>query len=90
MDDDDVGMAESGGGLGLLDKQLLALRIGNPVRRQDLDGYRRLKVGVDGFIDDAHPAFADLLGDSEMEWGLADRSLLFTAQAEATRLFNLG
>ena len=71
MDDDDVGMAEGRSRLGLLDEALTPFEIGDPVRRQDLDGDGPVEVGVDGLINGAHAAFADLLGDPVVEERLA-------------------
>ena len=73
VDDDDVGMAEGRGGLGLLDEALLPFGIGDLVWRQDLDGDETVEVGVDGLVDDAHAALADLCGNAIMQKSLADQ-----------------
>ena len=65
-------MIERGGGLGFLHEAALAFRVGDPLGRQDLDGDEAVQVGVTGFVDHAHPAFAELLCDLVMPQRLAD------------------
>ena len=57
---DDVGVIERRGGLGLLHEAPLTLRIGDPLRRQDLDRHKAAQVRVAGFVDHTHPAFPEL------------------------------
>ena len=74
VDDDDVRVAEGRGGLGLLDEAASALGVGDLAGRQDLDGDGPVEVGVDGLVDGAHAAFADLFGDPVMKDRLSDQA----------------
>ena len=67
-------MVQRAGRLGLLDEAGLALRVGDLLGRQHLDGHEAVQVGVAGFIDDAHAAFAELLGDLVVQDGAADHA----------------
>jgi hypothetical protein len=65
-------MIQRRGRLGFLDEPLLPLGIGDPLRRQDLDGDQAVQVGVPGLIDDPHAALAQLLEDLVVADGLAN------------------
>ena len=54
-------------------KRALALRIGDPVRRQDLEGDEAVQMGVAGLVDDTHPALAELLEDTVVRDRLPDQ-----------------
>ena len=64
VDGDDVRMVERARRLGLLNEALLALRIGDLVVRQHLDGDDTIEVCVAGLVDHTHPALAELRFDS--------------------------
>ncbi len=74
VDDDDVGVAQGRGGLGLLGEAAPALGVGHLVRRQDLDSHGPVEVGVFGPVNGAHAALADPLDDPVMQERLADQS----------------
>ena len=67
VDDDDVGMVERRGGLGLLSEALLPLGVGRLFAGEDLDRDDAVEVGVLGLVNDSHPAFPDLLEEAVME-----------------------
>ena len=69
--DDDVGMVERGCGLGFLDEPLLALRVGQLLVGEDLDGHDAVEMGVLRLVDGAHAAFADFLQDVVVKKRLA-------------------
>ena len=60
MNGDDARMIQGAGGLGLVDETLAAFAIGQLVRRQNLDGDGAVELRVEGLVDDAHPALAEL------------------------------
>ena len=72
MDSADVGMIERRDRLGLAQKALLGLRVLDGVGAEELQSDLAFELGVLGLVDDAHAAFADLLGDAEMADGPAD------------------
>jgi hypothetical protein len=61
-----VGMIACGGSLCLTKKTLSPFFVTQQMRRQKLQRYRTFEPSVFGLIDDAHPAFAKLLGDLVM------------------------
>ncbi len=63
VDVDDVRVVERGGGLRFLDEAALAVGVRARGGRQDLDGDGAVQARVDGAIDGAHAAFADLGDD---------------------------
>ncbi len=66
VDDDDVGVVESGGGFGFLGEAALALGVVHAVRREEFEGDEAVEVGVAGFVDNAHAALAEFFEDVVM------------------------
>src|SRR5262245_51954010 len=65
-DDDDVGMVELGDGLGFALEARDDLRLrGQHGRSDDLDGHDALQAQLNGLVDVAHPALANLLQKAE-------------------------
>src|SRR5437773_1457180 len=54
----DVGMVQRRGSLGLLNEPALALRVGDLIRPQNLDGDKPGQSRIAGLVDNAHAAFA--------------------------------
>jgi hypothetical protein len=50
VDDRNVGVLQLGGGLGLLHEALTAIGVGDELRRQYLEGYLAVELGVDGSV----------------------------------------
>jgi len=69
---DDVGMIQRRRRLGLLHETPLALWVGNPFRRKNLDIDEPVEVSIAGFPDDTHTAFAELRFNALMAEGLTD------------------
>jgi hypothetical protein len=67
VDHGDVGVAESCRGLGLALETEAAFLVVGQLGWQDLERDVAVQFGVEGFPDDAHAAFADLLDQSVME-----------------------
>ena len=63
VDDGDVRMFERGGGARFLDETLTPVGIGDQIRRQDLERDLAIQFDVEGAVDDAHAAPADLVDD---------------------------
>ena len=74
VDGDDVRVVERACRLGLLNEALLALRIGDLVVWQHLDGDDTIEARVAGSVDDTHPAFAELRFDPVAIERLADHA----------------
>ena len=72
VDGDDVGVLECGGGAGLLLESAAALRVGQAVRWEDLQGDVAVQTRVMGPVHDAHAALADLFEDPEPAERLAE------------------
>src|SRR5712692_3504816 len=53
---DDVGMIQSGSGLGFLREARSALGISELIRRQNFDRHKAIEACVPGLIDHTHPA----------------------------------
>ena len=68
----DAGVLERGGGLRLVDEPLPALRVGDRVSGEDLEGDEAAEQGVAGLVDDAHAALPELLDDAVAVDRLAD------------------
>ena len=67
VDHGDVGVAESCRGLGLALETEAAFLVVGQLGWQDLERDVAVQFGVEGFPDDAHAAFADLLDQSVVE-----------------------
>ena len=72
VDRADVGMIESGGGLGLTSKSRQRLCISGHFVRQKLERDETVQSRVLGFIDHAHAAAAQFFQNAVMRDGLAD------------------
>ena len=72
VDGDDARVVQRAGRARFLDEALPAVRIGDLVGGQDLDGDDAIEMGVAGFVDDAHAAFAQLGFDRVAVESLAD------------------
>jgi len=66
VDGTDVGMIESGGGLGLTSKSRQRLRIPGDFVRQELERDETVQSRVFGFVDHAHAALAELFENLEI------------------------
>ena len=73
VDRADVGMIESGGGLGFAKETGFGLVVAKQVRRQELQRDGALEARVLGLVDDAHAALAELFEDLVVTDGLADQ-----------------
>ena len=71
----DVGMIESGRGLGLVDKSLVGVLVAGEIGRQEFQGHVALERGVVSLVDHTHPAFAEFFDDFVMGYGLADHRI---------------
>lgn len=58
------GVVQRTGRFGFLNEAALAVRVGDLVRRKNLDGDRALELRISGFEDEAHAAFAQLRFDN--------------------------
>ncbi len=67
-----VGMIQRGGGLGFTLEAAKGLRVFGDVVRKELESHEAAEFHVLGFVDDAHPAAAQLLDDAVVRDGLAD------------------
>lgn len=65
VDGDNVGVAQSGRGLGFLYEARLPFRNGRGLLRKHLDGDQTVQAVVTGFVDRAHASFAQFF-DIEM------------------------
>src|SRR5882762_364067 len=63
IDGADVGMIQSGGGLGLALEAGESLRIASDFRREEFKGHEAVQLGVFRFVDHAHPATAQFFED---------------------------
>ena len=68
----DVGMVQRRGRPCFLHKAPLALRVGDLLGRQYLEGDEALQMAVAGLVDHAHTALAELFGDFVVRDGAAD------------------
>ncbi len=60
VNDANAGMIEGGGGAGFAEKAFERLRIAVGVFGEKFEGDAAAELGVFGFVDDAHAAFAEL------------------------------
>ena len=74
VDGADVGMVQSGGGLGLALKSRQRLWIFGHIVRQKLERDEAMQSRVLSLVDDAHPAAAQFLDDAIVRDGLADHA----------------
>jgi len=72
VDGADVGVIQSGCGLGFALEAGQGLRIFRNLVRQELQGNKAVQLYVFGFVDDAHTTTAQLLNDAVMRDGLSD------------------
>src|SRR5437660_12581418 len=68
----DVGMVQSGGGLGLASKTLQSLDVLCKFLRQEFQGNKTLELCVLSLVDNTHPAAAEFLDNAIMRNGLSD------------------
>ena len=68
----DVGVVQCRCGLGFALKTGECLRVSGNFLRQELEGDETMQPRVFSFVDDAHPAAAQLLDDAVVRDGLAD------------------
>ena len=74
VDRRDIGVVQGRRGL-CLDSEALAVRItGGDMAREKLYRDVAFQMLVVGFVDDTHPAFADVVGDSVVRNDLADHA----------------
>jgi hypothetical protein len=73
----DVGMVECRRRPSLTTKPFERLRVSGQVFRKEFQGNKAAKLGVFGFVHDAHPTPAELLDDAVMRDGLAKQGLGF-------------
>jgi hypothetical protein len=64
VDGGDVRMIQSRGGLGFAQETLLFLTAPHQIRGKKFQGDGALEFGILGFVDGAHAALPDLLGNS--------------------------
>ena len=58
MNGADIGMIKGRSSLGFVDEPFLSFRIFCQLRRQEFKGHCPLELGILGFVDNTHPAFA--------------------------------
>ena len=75
VDHDDVRVVQGARRLGFLHEPRLARRVGHALRRQHLDGYEAIQVGVAGFVHHTHAAFAELLRYLVVQQSLAEQGV---------------
>ena len=68
----DVGMIQRGGGLGFTLEAAKGLWVFGNLIRKEFEGHEAVEFHVLGFVDDAHPAAAQLLDDAVVRDGLPD------------------
>lgn len=73
IDGADVGVIESGGGLGFALEARKSLGIAGDVVGEEFKGDETMKAGVFGFVDNAHAATADFIDDAVVGDGLTDK-----------------
>jgi hypothetical protein len=76
VDRADVLVLDRGGGLGLVDKPLFCLSVGDEARREKLEGNQPVELEIPSLVDHTHPTFADFLDNLVMGNGLADHRVL--------------
>ncbi len=74
VDDCDVRVFERSRGLGLLNKTALAVGVGDEFGREDLQGDLAVELQVEGLVDNAHTAAANLFEHFVVGEGAADHS----------------
>ena len=72
VDGDDIGVIQGGRGLGFLHEAQLALAVGDPVGRQNLDRDGPLQLRVASLIDDSHAALAQRIDNLVVSNGAAN------------------
>ena len=75
IDGHDVGVMEPGGGLGLLAEALQMLGVEGGRKRQHLQGHPPGQRQLDGLVDDAHAAPANLADDAEVAQGIGRQGI---------------
>ena len=68
-------MIEGGGGLGFLLEAPSCVVVTQKMRCQELQRHGAVEFGVDGFIDDSHPAFAEFFANDVVRNGFARHEL---------------
>jgi hypothetical protein len=72
IDRADIGVIDGGGGPGFMDEALSFIHAFQSLRGEKLERHGPLELGILGLVDDAHSAFAELLQDLIVGYGLAD------------------
>ena len=72
VDGANVWMVEGGSGLGFAPKAGEGLRIGGDVFGEEFQSDETMETGVFGFVDDAHAAATEFVGDDEVGEVLTD------------------
>ena len=80
---DDVRVMELRRGLGLLPESLQMLGVERGRKRQDLQGHAASQRQLDGLVDDAHAAPADLAHDLEVAQGICGNGVVHIPQQPA-------
>jgi hypothetical protein len=65
-------MIQRGGSLGFTLEAAKGLRVFGDLVRKELESHEAAEFHVLGFVNDAHPAAAQLLDDAVVRYGLAD------------------
>ena len=68
-------MVECRRGLGFAKEAFLGFGVFNDVGAEKLQRYGTLELGVEGFVNDTHTAFAEFFRDLVMADGLVDHCL---------------
>ena len=85
VDGADVGVIEGGGGLRFALETGERLRIGGDVFGEEFECDEAMEAGVFGFVDDAHAAATEFVGDDEVGEVLTDQDWGSLAKREVKK-----
>jgi hypothetical protein len=77
-------MIQRGGGFGFIEKTFDGLLVAGEIRCKEFEHNVAAKLGVFGFIDNAHPAFAELGENFVVRDGLAEHISVLLSQLRLT------
>ena len=85
VDGADVGVIEGGSGLGFALEASERLRVGGDVFGEKFECDEAMEAGVFGFVDDAHAAATEFVGDDEVGEVLTDQDWGSLAKREVKK-----
>ncbi len=71
----DIGVIEGGGGFGFLFEAPSSLVVAQQMRRQEFQRHGAVEFGVDGLVNDTHPAFAEFFANQVVRNSFAHHEL---------------